>query len=457
MLDYLQKFDELATELKIKVSSATVLSKIEQLEKDYKIDLAPVIIKIMVKELSFDNLISYFLKQGLEASQAEKLVKELKEKIFATVLDYLTSPLTTMKVSPPLSSKPTVSQDRLVQGASFFFSAEDEEEIRELAKKFETEKISQEKPEQIEERLNNILRQTQINFGSQLLAERFKQIIKIYLRGIRNRLETKQSLIKPFESGGLSFDEQSAEKVLAIAEKDLEQPTIKQKMEETKAKNLEKEKLTELRKVGVRDIDYDLAGLTKKSTIRTGELDTKHELSLPPIAVTSGKFKQPDRIASDQAVKETKVKPELTQPATIKAEVIKPSVRRSKDIELTSGSKVKVEDVKYVPKIMGPIDELKFMDLVNFRRLDKDSRQATDKIKEIIDLLEEENYAKRLEGIKAWRISPVNKLYLEMGEQSIKENKPIELIIEERKTKQENYLTNEEFKAIMDLNKNLRF
>ncbi|NCO79912.1 hypothetical protein GW884_01345, partial [Candidatus Falkowbacteria bacterium] len=108
-------------------------------------------------------------------------------------------------------------------------------------------------------------------------------------------------------------------------------------------------------------------------------------------------------------------------------------------------------------RVMGPIDELKFLELTNWRRLDKEPVKIAEKIKEKIKLLEEESYAKRLEGIKAWRLSPVNRLYLAMGQASISNNQPVDVIIEERKKQGEEYLTSQEFEAIMDLNRELRF
>ena len=106
---------------------------------------------------------------------------------------------------------------------------------------------------------------------------------------------------------------------------------------------------------------------------------------------------------------------------------------------------------------MGPLDEIKYMDLINFRRLDREPVKSAEKIKSKINLLAEEDYGKRLEGVKFWRLSPINKLYLEIGSSSISENKPVDVIIEERKMAGLDYLTADEFKVIMDLNKSLRF
>jgi hypothetical protein len=127
------------------------------------------------------------------------------------------------------------------------------------------------------------------------------------------------------------------------------------------------------------------------------------------------------------------------------------------NIQADTNAKIRMDDVKFIPKVMGPIDELRYLDLINYRRLSNDPFKATAKIKEKIGFLEEEHFNKKIEAIRAWRQSPLNRLYLDVGRQSIEENRPMEVIIEERKNKKQDYLTGQEIEAIMDLNKALRF
>jgi len=116
-----------------------------------------------------------------------------------------------------------------------------------------------------------------------------------------------------------------------------------------------------------------------------------------------------------------------------------------------------MDDVKYVPKLTGPVDELKELDLVNFRRLSEDPEAAAKNIEQKIGFLEEESYSQRLAGIKAWRQSPVNKLYLRVGEDSINFKKSVSDIIREQIKEGGDGLSLSEFEAIMELNKKLRF
>lgn len=351
------------------------------------------------------------------------------------------------------------SEDIAVKGASFFFSPDDETEIRELTKKINNySKIAL--PE--EALLDQIISKTEINFGSDALAERFKQILKIYLRGIRNKIETKQTLIKPFENGGLSFDEISAEQVLFIVDdrlKNFDQLLKPKPLVKIVAPEFKKETVASLKDIGARDFEYDLATIVKqkKESEATTEpilkkdvlkkLDIDHELApLCPAVVKAVKSVETAKKQAPQSLKKDVFQKDINLP-----------VSQIKRPRTETGNKIKMEDVKFVPRVMGPIDELRYLDLINFRRLSSEVGKAIEKIKEKINLLEEESYAKRLEGIKAWRSCPVSKLYLDIGQFSISANKPINVIIEERKKRHKEYLTSEEFEAIVDLNKSLRF
>ncbi|MDO8592914.1 MAG: hypothetical protein Q7R92_04085 [bacterium] len=461
MLGYLQKFNNLPAGLRQKVSDQAAMAAIETLERKYNLALAALVMRVMVKEVALNDLPEYLLKENLTPDQAGALAKELKEKIFSSLGNYLSA-------AAPAPVKAEAEDEPAVKGASFFFSHEDEDEIRELAKKIDLAEKTVLPAAAIEKKLEEIIRRAQINFGSTDLADRFKQILKTYLRSIRNRLEAKATLIKSFSSGGLSFDENSAEKVMSLADKIIHPvksrsagiPPEAELFNGVRAKEVmpdappPKIKLPEktdpgwaIKPIIARDAPYIFPSKPKaidKSALAADlkTLDTTHELPAPP--------------PEEKAVRPLKSGPTAGAVAAEAGQM--PLIRRRFEAEnLNASQKARIEDVKYVPRVMSPLDELKYLDLVNFRRLDKDPALMAEKIKSKINLLEEDGYAKKLEGIKSWRFSPLNKLYLAIGQSSIGENKPVDVIIEEKKIKGEACPTVEEFRAIMDLNKSLRF
>jgi hypothetical protein len=464
MLGYLQKFNNLSAGLRQKVSDREAMEKIEALEKKYNIALAALIMKVMVREVAPNDLIDYLLKENLAKEQAAGLALELKQKIFSLLGNYFFDG----KVRPAMPAMPTVAASPLseakVKGASFFFSSDDEEEIRNLTQKIIIAENSGSASGTIDDKLKEIISRVQINFGSADLADRFSKILRTYLCGIRNNLEVKATLMKPFLSGGLSFDEDSAEKVMLLAGKILNSSPSQAVKPLLKINLPELEKLGSSRKTEIsRDAAYDFSKLAKRDDKIKNDLkklDIEHELAPLTPAVISVPITQKNapKVQEKTTVlsKKSEVKP--IQPTANSDLGMTPLIKRRFEAEnLSQNQKAKIEDVKYVPRVMGPLDEIKYMDLINFRRLDREALKSAEKIKNKIDLLGEEDYVKKLEGITLWRLSPINKLYLEIGSLSISGNKPVDVIIEERKMAGLDYLTADEFKAIMDLNKSLRF
>jgi hypothetical protein len=461
MLEYLKKFNNLPADLRQKVSDGQAMGKIEALEKKYNITLAALIMKVMVKEVSLNDLAGYLFKENLSKEQAEGLARELKENIFSSLGNYFS--VSALKSTIPTANVAPIDEPK-VKGASFFFSSDDEEEIRNLTKKIIIAENSNMAPGVIDEKLKEIVSRSEINFGSADLADRFSQILKTYLRGIRDKLDTKVALMKPFLNGGLSFDEDSAEKAIALADKVLNSEPSQPFEPLPKIKLPELEKTDSLKKREIsRDAAYDFSKLAERSEKIKNDLkklDTSHEIApLAPAVAIAVEQKTVPKAKEKVPASPKNISPKITpiQPENKSDLGTMPLIKRRFEAEnLNQSQKVKLEDVKYVPRVMGPLDEIKYMDLINFRRLDKDPLRSAEKIKNKINLLEED-YGKKLEGIKYWRQSPIYKLYLEIGRLSIGGNKAVDVIIEERKMNNQEYLTADEFKAIMDLNKSLRF
>lgn len=126
-------------------------------------------------------------------------------------------------------------------------------------------------------------------------------------------------------------------------------------------------------------------------------------------------------------------------------------------IPQTPNGKADVKDITYKPRLIGPIDELRTLTLVDFRRLSRDARIAADKIHAKVELLGEESFEKKVKGILAWRASEVNQLYNALLNESLTSNKQMKEVIASRASRKEVTLTMDEFHAIMNLNRQLRF
>lgn len=115
-----------------------------------------------------------------------------------------------------------------------------------------------------------------------------------------------------------------------------------------------------------------------------------------------------------------------------------------------------VSDVKFTPKLTGPVEELRALTLVDFRRLSKDPKEATLKIMDKIELLQNTSFETKVEGVKAWQGSPANVAYLEVLRKSL-EGKPVADVLDEMLKEDPEALVKPEFEALMDLNRTIRF
>jgi hypothetical protein len=155
----------------------------------------------------------------------------------------------------------------------------------------------------------------------------------------------------------------------------------------------------------------------------------------------------------------------LTTAKTITSDVAaKPSrpvntaaARNTASNEEPVNGRKQMHDIKPIPKIMGPLEELQFLDLTNFRRLGKTPEEITAKILNKIKLLEHDGYEKMIMGISAWRKSPVSRLYLKIVSEAVSVNLPLKDAIIARDNRKEEGLSLAEIEAIMSLNSKLVF
>ena len=103
------------------------------------------------------------------------------------------------------------------------------------------------------------------------------------------------------------------------------------------------------------------------------------------------------------------------------------------------------------------MEEIRSLNLTDFRRLASSPEETIKKIKEKIELLEEESFSRKAEAIQAWKQSEINQLYLDIGNESMEKGKSVKEIIESRTMDGRSTLNEEEFRAVGDLNKKLRF
>lgn len=505
MFDYLQQFNKLPKELKEKVSSPAVMDILLYLEKKYNVNLAMVVMQIMVKQILFKDLPTYFSSEmNLSPQQSEALVKELREKIFFSVANYLGL--------KPLDSLAPEEKD-----------------------------------------LELLMKDNGIVLPGQYLLARCRNILLTYRKGIRAKIDVRSALEKPIAQGGLGLELASAERLLRA----LDNPKVNINDGETDVNSLNKQVQTEIDQLINRQeasSAYDLKANISKGEIKVPEvlagkfkqapikLDPSHELEAPEAQKaleapqTEGDEKKIEDIKLVDANDKILIKQELESSINEKEESSKQSVvtpnkesaeslslpvaAAKNDIEsfrkpqsssfkssdkskglfsklfngkqnkvrgdnplegmtsnhleamvkaaslhshvkfrsaAASDSRLKMEDVKLKPKVMGPLEELRYMDLINFRRLGNNSEEITKKIIMKIKLLEKDGYDRMVQGVQAWRQSPVNKTYVRLMQEAVHRGVTLDIILKEKESEKKESLNKEEIAAIVEMNSKLMF
>jgi hypothetical protein len=402
MIEYLEKFKNLDQKLRDAVSNQEAVAKITALEKDFAVNLSELVIKVMVKDIALQAVPGFLVSElKMDLGRADELFQKLKTEVFGGVVDYLQG--SSQGQDAKAQNQKIITLEKPQAGTQFIFDAEDEEEI--AAHRGKLEAKAEAGPDW-NEAAAKIISLAKLSFGSDVLNERVKNILTTYLKGVRNKVDTKLFLQKSIAEGGVAIEESLADQIIVLAQEFVIKPEL--------APARPKIAVLEDQLAG-RDMPYDFAKeMERRQQEKSKGADAKPVANL----VDPYSFGRPKEMIGKVVMNDVKVAP---------------------------------------PKIMNQLDELRFIDLVIFRRLSNNPEEATKRIKEKIELLEFENYHRRLEGIKAWRQSPINKIYLKICELAVADNAGVGQVIADLQAKNEPCLSPAEFVAIMKLNKELRY
>lgn len=162
-----------------------------------------------------------------------------------------------------------------------------------------------------------------------------------------------------------------------------------------------------------------------------------------------------------EPVKIDKLPPQKTATAETqnKAEIQKQTVPKGISIQIRQPIKEEklVGDIdRGLPRAIGLVEELAEITVVDLQRWGG-GQNTTRIIFDKINLLNEISLAEKAEGVHAWQRSPLAKLYLEIGQEALENKKSILQTIRERKNGNRPFLEIEDFEAIVELNRKLRF
>lgn len=360
----------------------------------------------------------------------------------------------------------------------------------------------------VSQAIEEVLKRINLNLPNEDLKNRFRNIILSFLRDIRTAIEIKIILKRETQIGGLGLSQEITNKIMDVLKE--VKPRINQEsfkneqlsrsfsQELSSSVSLPTDKIEKIAQIETKIPSLTIEPVAKEEEkIKPKPESVKEEQKSfipPPIKQTT--IQKPEVILPKQEIKE-KTLPSTSAVATVVEQVIEPKPESRQEIKSEVKPEIKpeikplanvvppapsiprvkeepvkteipihrpfpqpqrpvVEEIKVKPRIYGPIDELKTITLADWRRWGS-AKEAAKTIQDKIGLLAEESLVKKAEGIKAWKDSEVNQLYLDIGVESIDQGKSVNEIIIQRQQQNKPTLTEEEFNAVVELNQKMRF
>lgn len=344
---------------------------------------------------------------GLERMKAMGMLDEIVSILLAGKI--LKAPATL-----PLASVPLVVSDSVVKPVGAIVKpddhVEDEQDLVAIKEKQSAILLSV-APVDIPGIVKSICGNPAFQFQDVLLRDRCGKLVESRVREVRTAEQTRSQLERSVDAGGLGVTGRRLADMLAMIESEVvhyqEASMVKQEQNKSAVKEARQKKVIEKQDL----VKQEETQLAKRYEQLTGQVRT--------------------------AIEQSKI------PAPPKRPLV--------------SAEASMQEIAFGKRLVGPVEELRTLSLLDFRRLSSDSKQAATKVKDKVDLLEEQGYEKKIEGIKAWRESPLNKLYMTLTTDAVLKGVPITQLLEERGRAKEETLTDEELKMMMELNAELRF
>ncbi|MDP3941803.1 MAG: hypothetical protein Q8Q49_05865 [bacterium] len=458
----LRSFSHLSDMARKTLVSEELKQHVSILDTKYDQTLLPYIVRTVLDEISYDQLVSTLRKElDVDVEAASAIYNDIIVLIKPLLPDHssLSMPTKTELVdtsegklpSVPAPEKPAINYDAII---------------------------------------DQIIPVSSLPTDDPALISKVRATLLTRLRGIRDAIETRESLNDIFQKAGKPLDttlvalliKEANTYALSIATGTIPdfaiiKPVIAQTTEPTSVMPAVSESIPSTTLASPSNTPFRARSRTQTHpqfgvSGRTQSTPAPTVPSKPRFAIEEVKGvpmiveKSASSVPMVAPVKPS-FSPSVNKPATPPASSgnvpIQP-VRQSptREIPIRQGGtpsvyRVPLNDVKVAPRLMDGIEELRSFTLKDFRRLSSDPQMAVKSVYQKIKLLEKDSASKKVAGINAWKESEVHRLYATIGQESFGTGKRIGDIMTARATQNKPNLSEAEFDALMELNEMLRF
>lgn len=444
----LLKFQKLPDTAKANASDPAAMRMLDNLEKDYGVNLAELVMRVMVQEVEPAKLDEVLEQQYKVAPEKSKdLAKHLLDDLFfkfrlldvPDVKDVLTAEMPKPQLAPQVGASP------------YLVHPDDHKDVAPHVTALQTAP-----PAPIDTDPTHVaaalvaLEKLSLD---DMLAKRFVKIVEARLVDVRDKLETASMLQRPQKIGGMGFDEARADRIVNELEKRVEEIHRRPKVVvKAPPPPLPKPIVPPQPKV---EPPVPPATLPAQPQSKAQAVPPQPTVKIPPAPTPSLNAKP--SVAPPPWLRPVQAPTPVVRPAN--APVARPAAPRPTPPPVRPAPSYRdmVTDVRAPAKVMGPIEILGNLSIEDFRRLGQTAAERIAKIAEEIDTLTRDSFSQRAAGIAAFRQSPTFKAYLTLGQMAMERKEEVTEIIDLLKAQNTTTLTPEEFEAIGVLMRQFRY
>ncbi|MDP2790035.1 MAG: hypothetical protein Q8O51_02815 [bacterium] len=493
----LVKFQKLPDELKARASDTDAMRSLDSLETQYGVNLAELVMRVLVQEVEPAKLDEVLIQQyAVPAPKAKELGKHMLDDLF---FKYRLLDLPGVK-DPVLTAPAPALQAQA--GASPYLVHPDD--AKDLAP--HTQALQQAPVQVVDTNPVNVAKRLVAMEHLELddiLLKRFQRVVESRLVDVRDKSEVRDILLRSTKIGGMGFDEARADRIIGelanVVEALHRQP--RPPAASLQAMPGGPKPVIKPLPPPARDASQRVAGGPPPPVVKptaaplpspppeggrvkegnpplpSGE-DALSESRLSGTSRKAGEGNQPARstvVATQQITKPASQPSAVPRPVVAPPPWLKPSgtpvsrpapppqprpvvpvIPRPQPVAPPTYREV-ITDVRAPSRVMGPIEVLGSLKIDDFRRLGGTPQACTLKIAEEFEVLGQDSFAQRAEGISAFRQSPAFKSYLMLGQLAMERKEEVREVVELMKAQGKQSLNEAEFEAIGALMRQFRF
>ncbi|MFH1789818.1 MAG: hypothetical protein ABH832_02000 [bacterium] len=236
---------------------------------------------------------------------------------------------------------------------------------------------------------------------------RLRTIVQLGLKGVRDKNQTMGSLIRPVLEGGMALDDEQAKNILDLIDQSINKSAIVPDLDDFPVAY--KEPQLPARSTPFNSFKH--SDITKTTTPKIVDQIIKNEQKNAPL----------DKLELNSQRLQTKV----------------------------------IHDIVEQPREMGPVDEIQYFTLEDFRRLSDDPNQSAGRLKQKLINLKDESYLLYLDGLEALKRSPFYLNYMESVSKAFLSRQKLEIAIATGAKDRNGDITLAEIQAIVNMENEL--